>query len=179
MADRDDAIGFLRQVMDDDTARMGDRLKAAEAIVRATGATPTAPGELHDLDDGELLARARGETEGGSPPREGPKAPGVAAVPSNERGERSRQALGDPRETSVLAGPDHVPRGTNPFLERGPKEDPSPQGAPATTRNTHKAALERAVAKRKAERPKKKRSISTPTADGTRNGPADYIDPLS
>jgi hypothetical protein len=175
MADRDDAIGFLRQVMDDDTARMGDRLKAAEAIVRATGATPTAPGELHDLDDGELLARARGETEGGSPPREGPKAPGVAAVPSNERGERSRQALGE----SPLAGPDHVPRGTNPLNERGPKEDPSPQGAPATTRNTHKAALERAVAKRKAGRPKKGASISSPTADGTQNGPADYIDPLS
>jgi hypothetical protein len=175
MADRDDAISFLRDVMGDSTARIADRIKAAEAIVRATGATPTADGALHDLDDAELLARARGEGEGGIPPGEGPKAPGVGAVPSEKHGERLQHASSG----SPLAGPDHVPRGTNPLNERGPKEDPKPQGAPGSTRNTHKAALERAVAKRKAERPKMKSPNSKKGPDGTQKGPVDYIDPLS
>jgi hypothetical protein len=182
MADRDDAIAFLRGIMDDDQARKADRIKAAEAILRADSAAPSAPGALHDLDDGELLARARGVEEGGIPPREGPKAPGVAAVPSNEQGEQSYKPSASGvkvKAASPLAGPDHVPRGTNPLNERGPKEDPSPRGAPGSTRNTHKAALERAVAKRKAQRTKKGAPISPPTADGTQNGPADYIDPLS
>jgi hypothetical protein len=171
MADRDDAISFLRTVMDDSTARMADRIKAAEAIVRAESATPTADGALHDLSDVELLARARGDQEGGIPPGEGPKAPRAGAVPSSVQGER-------PTRQPLLA--DSVPRETStPLLARGPKEDPPAKGVPISTRNTHKAALERAVAKRKAEKTKMKSPNSTKGPDGTQNGPTDYIDPLS
>jgi hypothetical protein len=174
MTDREEAIGFLRSIMDDDTARKADRIKAAEAILRADSATPSAPGALHDLDDGELLARARGETEGGSPPREGPKAPGVAAVPSNERDEHSLHAPSNP-----LAAPDHhVPRETSPLLARGPKEDPPIRASRVPLTAEQKAQRNRDKVKRYRER-QKGTPISTPTAEGTRNGPADYIDPLS
>lgn len=165
--DKDSAIAFLRGVMDDGTASMANRIKAAEAIVRASGETPAAASDVHDLDDGELLARARGET-GGHPPREGPKAGGLSRDPSHEHG-------GDPqvppaiRDTGVpTRDPAWIAPPAGSALEAAarvtcgvgrPGDLPPGRDVPRETPLT---------AKRKPGRPKK-------GPDGTQNGPANSI----
>lgn len=143
MADRDDAIAFLRNLMDDTTASMANRIRAAEAIVRGDkGSASGAGDELHALSDAELLAAARGE--GGIPPREGPNGGGLPRVPSQPPAERGgqgdelgaehdvRAASSDKQAAHPLAGPDHKAPGesASPFLKRGPKEDPRAEEDP-------------------------------------------------
>jgi hypothetical protein len=133
MADRDDALAFLRNLMDDTTASMANRIRAAEAIVRGDKSSASGTGdELHALSDAELLAAARGE-EGGIPPREGPNGGGLPRVPSQPPAEHgARVAAGVTQEAHPLAGPDHKAPGesASPFLKRGPKEDPRAEEDP-------------------------------------------------
>lgn len=122
-SERDDALAFLRSVMDDTTTGMANRIKAAQAIVAATSAAQDAASDVHDLDDGELLARARGE--GGIPPREGPEASGLSRDPSQAHGGDpkvppsretpgvgSAAAAGATRAGELLPARSGVPRGT-------------------------------------------------------------------
>lgn len=139
MADRDDAIAFLRNLMDDNTATVANRIRAAEAIVRGDkGGASGAGDDLHAMSDAELLAAARGE--GGIPPREGPNGGGLPRVPSQPPAEHGAHiaengghtATGDARAAHPLAGPDHKAPGesASPFLKRGPKEDPHAEKDP-------------------------------------------------
>lgn len=140
---RDDAIDVLRGMLR--APRDADRLRAAEAILRATSnATGAAQGAgLAELSDQALLEIARGVH-----PREmGPVTPSAVAVPSHAHTDRFSEiappasriakreedrATRDARGTQN--GPvdsDTPPPGLvtpgNPFLKRtkkGPKEDP-------------------------------------------------------
>lgn len=78
---RAEAVRALGDVLRAPGAKPADRLRAAEAILRAErdGLAPT--GELHELADQVLMAIARGE--GGTPPEMGPTVPRAGAVPSH------------------------------------------------------------------------------------------------
>lgn len=65
-----DARAYLAELVRDPEARPADRLRAAEAILRATPEGRAPQGLGRDLDDAALLALARGE--GGRPPLMGP-----------------------------------------------------------------------------------------------------------
>jgi hypothetical protein len=128
---RDDAIEVLRAMLR--APRDADRLRAAEAILRATGdATGATQGAgLAELSDQALLEIARGVH-----PREmGPVTPSAATVPSRTDADRFSEIA--PRGTqNGPAIPDTPPPGLvtpgNPFLKRhpkGPKTDP-PIAAP-------------------------------------------------
>jgi hypothetical protein len=89
MADDDtqSARDYLLAVVRGDEPGNANRIKAAEAIIRTAGSVAlTAPGDVLTASDAELLAAARGE-EGGHPPREGPRAPGLSRDPSLAHGE--------------------------------------------------------------------------------------------
>lgn len=120
---RADAVAALGEVLRDPGAKPADRLRAAEAILRADrdGLAPT--GDAYELADQALLAIAR---EGGTPPERGPAESRAAAVPSH--------AVGDLPPISLPALPPGLVLPANPFLQRGPKEDPSqraPRGVPS------------------------------------------------
>lgn len=138
-SDRDDAIAFLRTVMDDSATSMANRIKAAEAIVRASSETPSAGSDVHSLDDGELLARARGIAEGGDPPREGPKAPGLSRDPSQGHGGDPQVPPSDSPAAYTTARPGdlrngrNVPRETPLTAKRDPKGPDGTQNGPANS----------------------------------------------
>lgn len=109
MADSDTelALNALRDTLRAVDARPSDRVRAAEAILRlATGNGPGAS-ELIELSDDALLLIARGE--GGTPREMGPTVPALETVPSG------------------AVEPPGLVRPANPFMQRGPKEDPAPK----------------------------------------------------
>lgn len=114
------ALDALRTVLRDPKAKAADKLRAAESMLRYEQGAPVGDRALHERDDQELLALARGE--GGAPPVEGPAAPRAVAVPSHP----DRDPTGRIPNSSPLAGPDHhVPRETpSPMLKRDPAGDP-------------------------------------------------------
>lgn len=123
-SDRQLALRALRAALESSDARPADRVRAAEALLRAEADALGQEADLLEATDAELLALARGET-GGTHPLMGPVTPPAAAVPSH--------AVQVPSAGPATREAD-VPRGTNPFLQRGPKEDPAkglPRGAPS------------------------------------------------
>lgn len=119
-SDKQLALRTLREALQDPATRPADRLRAAEAILRADSAAPAATADTDALDDQALLLIARG---GGTPPEMGPAGTSAGAVPSRAPAHPISLEPDAPRETQPA----------NPFLRRGPKEDPSfrvPGGIP-------------------------------------------------
>lgn len=141
------AVAALGEVLQAPGAKPADRLRAAEAILRAErdGLAPT--GELHELADQALVLIARGE--GGTPPEMGPTVPGAGAVPSHAHTDPA-QPSEPPVDNSVDNSPpglrlpadgtrngpakSDVPPAGNPFLRRVPKKGPEgTQNEPANS----------------------------------------------
>jgi hypothetical protein len=87
---RADALRIMHATVSDSAAKPADKLRAAEAIIRASQDATSASGEgqAEDLDDATLLAIARGV----HPPLMGPAGTSDAAVPSHAGTERSRES---------------------------------------------------------------------------------------
>ena len=123
---RDEAIAALRDALR--STRTADRLRAAEAILRATGDVKGAARDagLAELSDQALLEIARGVHH-----REmGPVTPSAETVPSRAHTDRDSR-LGEKGTQNGPAIPETPPPGLvtpdNPFMKRrqkGPKEDP-------------------------------------------------------
>lgn len=131
--DRQLALRALRDTLADGAARPAERVRAAEALLRAQADDLGQAADLLEASDHELLALARGET-GGTPPNRGPGDSGAAAVPSHAV--QVPAAMG-PKEDPLLAnggGPLALPTPLtatrNPFLVRGPKKDPAKGNMP-------------------------------------------------
>jgi len=119
-SDKQLALRTLREALQDPATRPADRLRAAEAILRADSASPDATADTDELSDQALLLIARG---GGTPPERGPNGPPADAVPSQSPAQPI-PAVSDEKGHTQSA---------NPFLRRGPKEDPDlrvPGGIP-------------------------------------------------
>jgi hypothetical protein len=154
---RADAIKALGEVLRDTGAKPADRLRAAEAIMRAENLAPAADSDLAELSDEALLLIAKG----GTPPEMGPAGTSAETVPSHAvqpaTGPGASPGAGpDGPGASPGAGPDvsgpgaspgasvgtlaerisdHVgPPSANPLMRKGPKEDPvqqAPRGVPS------------------------------------------------
>ena len=126
-SDKQLALRALREALAAPDARPAERVRAAEALLRAEADSLALAADVLDATDAELLAIARGE-EGGTPPERGPTVPAAVAVPS------SAVQVAPPANPPGLVLPaDWKERTANPFLQRGPKEDPShqaPRGVP-------------------------------------------------
>ena len=125
-----DALSALRGVLRAPDAKPADALRAAEIVARLN-ATGTTRGALHELDDLELLALARGE--GGTPRKGDPETPSAGSVPSGADGHPSarlatREVVGGLATREVPAAEAPVaPRETSPKgTQNGPasREDP-------------------------------------------------------
>lgn len=132
-ATREDAIAALSGVLRAPDAKPADRLRAAEALLRAHGEGLAPTGSVHELDDQALMLIARGV----HPPERGPAESRAGAVPSHAHTERSAlpalsdepPALGD--EVVALPGL-RTPKGT----QNGPaKSDPPPAPNPFLIRH--------------------------------------------
>jgi hypothetical protein len=148
MADLDtlkaDAVRALGDVLRNAGAKPADRLRAAEAILRAERDGLAAVGELNELSDQALLLIAH---EGGTPPKRGPAGTSAETVPSHA-GKVPPSSLGSGVTGAGVTGagsnipllspgagaePPGIVRPANPFMQRGPKEDPGlrvPGGIP-------------------------------------------------
>lgn len=120
--DRTLAVRALRAILRDPKSKTPERVRAAAELLRydsegkGGGARDT-----HDLDDGELLARARGE--GVAPPERGSQAPPAGAVPSassahpfqggvsSEKGGRGELSTGYPQVISETGRTGPTPLG--------------------------------------------------------------------
>lgn len=128
-SDKELALRALREALQDPATKPADRLRAAEAMLRAERDGPGGEGaDVLALDDASLLLIAKG----GTPPEKGPAGTSAATVPS--------RAPAPPTPTLPLAdwgradgfAVDNAQK-ANPFMQRGPKEDPSlhvPRGVP-------------------------------------------------
>ena len=109
-SDRQLALRALRDALTSGDAKPAERVRAAEALLRAEADNLAETADFLAATDAELLAIARGE-EGGTPPERGPGDSSSAAVPSH--------AIQVP--TPLLAS-------SNPFMKKaigGPKTDPA------------------------------------------------------
>lgn len=106
---RADAVKALGAVLRDTSARPGDRLRAAEAILRADRDGVVDDSELLALSDRALLEIAQ---EGGTPPEMGPRDSSAGAVPSHAHAQRSE------------IPPPGLALPANPFMRKRPKGDP-------------------------------------------------------
>lgn len=126
-SDKQLALRALREALADGAAKPAERVRAAEALLRAEADSLALAADALDATDAELLAIARGQ-EGGTPPERGPTVPSAGAVPS------SAVQVAPPANPPGLILPAKRDGGNaNPFLQRGPKEDPSlnaPRGVP-------------------------------------------------
>jgi hypothetical protein len=104
------ALNALRDTLRAVDARPSDRVRAAEAILRLAQGNGPGASDLIELSDDALLLIARGE--GGTPREMGPTVPALETVPS--------RAVEPPGLALPAAKP-------NPFMQRGPKEDPAPK----------------------------------------------------
>lgn len=140
-ATREDALEALSEVLRAPDAKPADRLRAAEALLRAhsEGLAPT--GDVHELSDLDLARIARGE--GGTPPEMGPVVPSAGAVPSHADENHSpisppglrlpQSATGEGPKTDprIATPPGRPAKGT----QNGPaKSDPPPAGNPFLVR---------------------------------------------
>lgn len=139
-SDRQLAMRALRDALRDADATPAERVRAAEALLRAQAEELDETADFLAATDAELLALARGET-GGTPPERGPSDSSSGAVPSSAV--QVPTAMG-PKEDPLLAngggplanggGPASPLTATsNPFLQRalrGPKKDPAKGNMP-------------------------------------------------
>jgi hypothetical protein len=131
-ATRDDALAALTDVLRAPDAKPADRLRAAEALLRAHGEGLAPTGDAYELSDQDLMRLARGE-EGGTPPEMGPAVPTAGAVPSHADAEQSPTLPGLrlPAKREEAAGDTSKAKGT----QNGPaKSDPPPAGNPFLVR---------------------------------------------
>lgn len=143
-SDRQLAMRALREALRDVGATPAERVRAAEALLRAQAEELGDTADFLAATDAELLALARGETggeTGGTPPERGPSDSSAGAVPSSAV--QVPAAMG-PKEDPLLAdgggplanggGPASPLTATsNPFLQRalrGPKKDPAKGNMP-------------------------------------------------
>jgi hypothetical protein len=132
MADSDTelALNALRDTLRAVDVRPSDRVRAAEAILRLAQGNGPGASDLIELSDDALLLIARGE--GGTPPERGPTVPALETVPSDAV---QPPGLALPAKRDGLKyGADGIGHGdernrgqANPFMQRGPKEDPAPK----------------------------------------------------
>ena len=123
------ALRALRETLGAADARPSDRVRAAEAILRLAQGNGPGASDLIELSDDALLLIARGE--GGTPPERGPTVPALETVPSHAV---QPPGLALPATRNEIGHGDERNRGqANPFMQRGPKEDPprpAPRGVP-------------------------------------------------
>lgn len=127
--DRQLALSALRDALRDSDAKPAERVRAAEALLRAQADNLAEAADMLDATDAELLAIARGET-GGTPPNRGPSDSRSAAVPSS-----AVQVPAEGPKTDPLKAPPPGPLTAtrNPFLvraQKGPKTDPAKGDTP-------------------------------------------------
>ena len=127
------AVQALGDVLRDKNAKPADRLRAAEAILRADREGLAPPSDVNELTDEALLLIAR---EGGTPPKRGPAESRSGAVPSHAHAEQlpATRSASAPAATSGGVELPGLVTPDNPFMRRGPKEDPSqraPRGVPS------------------------------------------------
>lgn len=153
-SDRQLAMRALREALRDADATPAERVRAAEALLRAQAEELGETADFLAATDAELLALARGET-GGTPPERGPSDSSAGAVPSSAVqvpsagpatrgahaatcGEQTAEGASmGPKEDPLLANgggpPSPLTATSNPFLQRalrGPKKDPAKGNMP-------------------------------------------------
>lgn len=128
-SDKQLALRALRETLASGAARPAERVRAAEALLRAEADDLGQAADMLEATDAELLALARGET-GVHHQLMGPVTPPSVAVPSH-----AVQPPGLVLPAQSIGHGDERNRGqANPFLKRGPKEDPAKghtRGAPS------------------------------------------------